>query len=389
MGIGLVTELRKFVAPEFIFGVGARLQVGLYAKNLGATNVLVVSDPGVIAAGWTAEVIQCLHSEGLQAVLFSDVTPNPKDFEVMQGVERYLEADCDAIVAIGGGSPIDCAKGIAVVVANGGHILDYIGVDTVSEPGPPLICIPTTAGTAADVSQFAIIVDTENRNKIAIITKAIVPDLSLIDPATTTTMDPFLTACTGVDALTHAIEAAVSNAHSPITDLHALKAIELIKENLEKVMFNPDDIPAREGMTLGCLEAGLAFSNASLGAVHAMAHSLGGFFDLPHGECNAILLPHVMEFNFPASDTQFRKIMNSLSLDGPKQMTSREAQKLILSEVNRLRQSIGIQETLSDRGVHRTDIKELVGNALRDPCLVTNPRSAKKRDIEVIYEEAL
>ena len=234
MGTGLVTELRKFVAPEFIFGVGARLQAGLYAKNLGATTVLVVSDPGVIAAGWTAEVIQCLHSEGLQAVLFSDVTPNPKDFEIMHGVDRYLEADCDAIVAIGGGSPIDCAKGIAVVVANGGHILDYVGVDTVSEPGPPLICIPTTAGTAADVSQFAIIVDTENRNKIAIITKAIVPDLSLIDPATTTTMDPFLSACTGVDALTHAIEAAVSNAHSPITDLHALKAIELIKENLER-----------------------------------------------------------------------------------------------------------------------------------------------------------
>jgi len=389
MGTGIVTELRKFVAPEFIFGVGARLQAGLYAKNLGATNVLVVSDQGVIDAGWTAEVIQCLHAEGLQAVLFSDVTPNPKDFEVMQGVERYLEADCDAIIAIGGGSPIDCAKGIAVVVANGGHILDYVGVDTVGEPGPPLICIPTTAGTAADVSQFAIIVDTQNRNKVAIITKAIVPDLSLIDPATTTTMDPFLTACTGVDALTHAIEAAVSNAHSPITDLHALKAIELIKENLENVILRPQDILPREGMTLGCLEAGLAFSNASLGAVHAMAHSLGGFFDLPHGECNAILLPHVMEFNFPASDDQFRKIMKALSLDGPKQMTSREAQKLILNEVNRLRQAIGIQETLSDRGVHRTDIQELVGKALRDPCLVTNPRSAKKRDLEVIYEEAL
>nr|WP_320051270.1 alcohol dehydrogenase-like regulatory protein ErcA [uncultured Desulfuromonas sp.] len=389
MGTGLVTELRKFVAPEFIFGVGARLQAGLYAKNLGATTVLVVSDPGVIAAGWTTEVIQCLHSEGLQVVLFSDVTPNPKDFEVMQGVERYLEADCDAIVAIGGGSPIDCAKGIAVVVANGGHILDYVGVDTVSEPGPPLICIPTTAGTAADVSQFAIIVDTEIRNKIAIITKAIVPDLSLIDPATTTTMDPFLSACTGVDALTHAIEAAVSNAHSPITDLHALKAIELIKENLEKVISDPLDLLAREGMTLGCLEAGLAFSNASLGAVHAMAHSLGGFFDLPHGECNAILLPHVMEFNFPASGDQFRKIMKCLALDGPKQMTSREAQKRILNEVNRLRQAIGIQQTLSERGVHRSDLEELAVKALRDPCLVTNPRSAKKRDLEVIYEEAL
>ena len=389
MGTGVVSELRKFVAPEFIFGVGARLQAGLYAKNLGASTVLVVSDPGVIAAGWTSEVIQTLHAEGLQVVLFSDVTPNPRDFEVMQGVERYLEADCDAIVAIGGGSPIDCAKGIAVVVANGGHILDYVGVDTVGEPGPPLICIPTTAGTAADVSQFAIIVDSGNRNKVAIITKAIVPDLSLIDPATTTTMDPFLSACTGVDALSHAIEAAVSNAHSPITDLHALKAIELIKDNIEKVILNPLDLHAREGMTLGCLEAGLAFSNASLGAVHAMSHSLGGFFDLPHGECNAILLPHVMEFNFPASDAQFRKIMNCLALDGPKQMTSREAQKLILSEVNRLRQAIGIQETLSDRGVHRTDIHELAGKALHDPCLVTNPRVARKRDLEVIYEEAL
>ena len=152
---------------------------------------------------------------------------------------------------------------------------------------------------------------------------------------------------------------------------------------------DPLDLLAREGMTLGCLEAGLAFSNASLGAVHAMAHSLGGFFDLPHGECNAILLPHVMEFNFPASDDQFRKIMKCLALDGPKQMTSREAQKLILNEVNRLRQAIGIQRTLSERGVHRSDLAELAVNALRDPCLVTNPRSAKKRDLEVIYEEAL
>lgn len=389
MGSGMVQELRKFVAPEFIFGVGARLQVGRYARNMGASTVLVVSDPGVISAGWTAEVIHCLEEEGLQTVLFSDVTPNPKDHEVMRGVARYHEADCDAIVAVGGGSPIDCAKGIAVVAVNGGHILDYIGVDTVAEPGPPLLCIPTTAGTAADVSQFAIIVDTHNRSKLAIITKAIVPDVSLIDPATTTTMDPFLTACTGMDALTHAIEATVSNAHSAITDLHALKAIELLSNNIERVTLDPLDMTAREEMTLGCLEAGLAFSNASLGAVHAMAHSLGGYFDLPHGECNAMLLPHVMEFNLPACDGQFRKIMKAMELDIKGQKTTRQMQQTILKEVDRLRQQVGVPGTLSDHGVHRTDIGELAGNALRDPCLVTNPRMANKRDLEVIYEESL
>lgn len=389
MGIAVVQELRKFVAPEFIFGVGARFQVGRYAKHMGASKVLVVSDPGVIAAGWTADVIENLKEEGLQTELFSAVTPNPKDHEVMRGVELYEEAGCDTIVAIGGGSPVDCAKGIAIVSANGGHILDYVGVDTIAEPGPPLLCIPTTAGTAADVSQFAIIVDTQHQNKVAIISKAIVPDLSLIDPATTTTMDPYLTACTGIDALTHAVEATVSNAHSAITDLHALKAIELIKNNIEKVTLDCQDLSAREQVALGCLEAGLAFSNASLGAVHAMAHSLGGFFDIPHGQCNAILLPHVMEFNFSASEDQFRKIMTAMSLDSKEQKTSKQMQNLILKEVNRLRSSVGVFESLSNHGVHRTDVGELARKALSDPCLVTNPRVANKRDLEVLYEESL
>jgi alcohol dehydrogenase class IV len=216
MGRQKAPELRKFLAPEFLFGIGARYQAGRYARNLGSSRVLLVSDPGVIAAGWTSQVRNSLEEEGLETVLFSGLTPNPKAQEVTRGVEIYRQADCDTIVAVGGGSPIDCAKGIAVVTANGGSILDYEGVDMISEPGPPLLCIPTTAGTAADLSQFAIITDQARRCKIAIISKAIVPDLSLIDPEMTTTMDPFLTACTGMDALTHAIEAAVSNAHSPL-----------------------------------------------------------------------------------------------------------------------------------------------------------------------------
>ncbi|MBF0382436.1 MAG: iron-containing alcohol dehydrogenase [Magnetococcales bacterium] len=384
----LSSELRKFVAPEFVFGIGARKQVGQYAHNLGAKRILVVSDAGVKKAGWTDETVDILSQEGFECTQYLDVTPNPKAEEVMNGVNLYNEAQCDAIVVVGGGSPIDCAKGISIVAGNGGKILSYEGVDTVPFPGAPLLCIPTTAGTAADVSQFAIITDSSRRNKIAIITKSIVPDVSLIDPQTTLTMDPFLTACTGLDALTHAVEALVSNAHSPITDLHAIKAIELIAKNIEKVIQTPDDLMVRQNMTLGCLEAGLAFSNASLGAVHAMAHSLGGYLDLPHGECNAILLDHVMAFNFKDAEKQFDHIAKAMDLE-VKGFTTQQLRTSITGEVDRLRRSVGVVRSLGELGVHRTDVGELAGKAIQDPCLLTNPRPAIKRDIEVIYEEAL
>lgn len=192
---------------------------------------------------------------------------------------------------------IDCAKGIGVASTNRKHMLEFKGVDHVPIPGPPFIAIPSTAGTSADVSQFAIINDTDRRCKFAIISKSVVPDVALIDPTTTTTMDPYLTACTGMDALVHAIEAFVSTAHSPLFDIHALEAIRLVCKHLPFAIRNPQDAEARGGMMLASLEAGLAFSNASLGAVHAMAHSLGGYLDLPHGECNVLLLDHVVAFN--------------------------------------------------------------------------------------------
>lgn len=384
----IISELRKFLAPEFIFGAGARHQAGLYARNLGASRTLLVTDPGVVAAGWTGQVRDSLEAEGIETVLFEGVTPNPKALEVMTGVEIYRQAACDCVVAVGGGSPMDCAKGISIVVANGGQILDYEGVDMVPEPGPPLLCIPTTAGTAADLSQFAIVTDCAQRTKVAIISKTIVPDLALVDPETTTTMDPFLTACTGMDALTHAIEATVSNANSLITDLHALKAIELVYQNLERSIAAPGDLFARQQVMLGCLEAGLAFSNASLGAVHAMAHSLGGYLDLPHGECNAILLRQVMEFNLPAAGDQFARILKAMGQE-PRNLTSREMAAAILASIERLRRAVGIGRSLESLGVHRTDVRELAKHAERDPCLVTNPRAANRRDLEVIYEESL
>lgn len=381
-------ELRKFVVPEFIFGVGARHKVGLYARNLNAKRVLVVTDPGVIAAGWLAELTSDLDEAGISHVLFSQVTPNPRDHEVMAGAEFYRAAGCDVIVALGGGSVIDCAKGISVVIANGGDILDYEGVDAIPLPGPPLICIPTTAGTAADISQFAIINAVSRRTKVAIISKIVVPDVALVDPQTTVTMSPSLTAFSGLDALTHAIEAYVSSASSPLSDVHALAAVRSVRANLRQAVALPDDLQAREQMMLASLQAGMAFSNASLGATHAMAHSLGGYLDLAHGECNALLLPAVVDFNFHASEDRFIQIGEAMGLE-MKQGTPQEKLRRIMDDIHDLRAAVGVEGGLAERGVSRAVVADLADHALNDSCIYTNPRRVTASDLRVIYAEAL
>ncbi|MCK4304006.1 MAG: iron-containing alcohol dehydrogenase [Candidatus Eisenbacteria sp.] len=380
-------HLRKFVAPEYVFGCGARQLVGRYARNLGARRVLVVTDEGLIATGWADEICRLLTEEGLEYTRFSEITPNPKDHEVAAGVEVYRKEDCNAIVALGGGSPMDCAKGIGILSTNEGSIYDFEGVDQVSVPCPPLIFIPSTAGTAADISQFAIVTHAAEKYKMAIISKAVVPDVSLTDPEVTLTMDCELTACTGLDALTHAIEALVSNANSPITDLHALDAIRLISAHLLPVLNKLDDMEHRTGMMLASLQAGLAFSNASLGAVHAMAHSLGGLKDLPHGECNAILLPYVVDFNFEMAREGYEKMGAALGLDLVGQAPA-QRRETIVGALLRLQKEAGIDGGLTRLGVTPDDIAELARRATQDACLVTNPRPAEQHDLEAIYERA-
>lgn len=381
-------EMRKFVVPEFIFGSGARHRVGDYARHFSARRVLIVSDPGVVAAGWLTDVQADLAEVGVQSVLFQALTPNPKDHEVMAGALLYAREHCDVIVAVGGGSVIDCAKAIGIVHSNCCSIESFEGVDQVNIPGPPLICIPTTAGTSADISQFCIIVNTPGRYKMAIISKSMVPDVALVDPETTLTMDPYLTACTGLDALTHAIEAYVSTASSPIVDLHALAAIGLVWNNLEAAVTTPSALPARENMVLGSLQAGIAFSNASLGAVHALSHPLGGYLDLPHGECNALLLEHVIRFNLEAAPERYRKIAEAIGID-TRGMDTRELIKRITEAIMALRLRVGVLDSLGARGVRTADIPDLAGHAVKDACLVTNPRRARIDDIKAIYSEAL
>lgn len=383
-----IAELRKFVAPEFIYGKGALSLVGRFAKTLGVRKALVVTDPGVIQAGWLQKVLDRLDAEHIPWTVFEHVTPNPKDHEVASGVECYRENECNLIVAVGGGSPMDCAKGIGVSFANNRNVLCFEGIDEVPIPGPPLICIPTTAGSSADVSQFAIIRDTPRQLKIAIISKTLVPDVSLIDPETTFTMPGDLTAATGLDALVHSIEAYVSNASSPVTDIHALAAIPLLTQNLILAIQQPENPERRNNMMLGSLLAGLAFSNASLGLVHSMAHSLGGLLDLPHGVCNAVLLEHVVDFNYEAEPQRYDQIARAMAgkPDGGRADGGKQA---LLECIVELRKDAGIHMTLGMLGVSRDDVHELAINAVNDPCSVTNPRPLSIQEVEAIYARAL
>ncbi len=381
-------ELRKFVAPEFVIGADARKLAGRYARNLGARHVLLVTGPHVMKEWWHRDVTASLDAEGIRSTVFSDISPNPRDFQVMEGADLYSKSGCDAIVVVGGGSPIDCAKGIAIVSSNKKNILEFEGVDNVPVPAPPLICIPTTAGTSADVSQFAIINDTGRKVKIAIISKAIVPDVALIDPVPLTTLSPELTAHTGMDAITHSVEAYVSNASSPVTDLQALESIRLMHESLFPAQAEPEHLGHRYRTLLGSLYAGLAFSNASLGAVHAMAHSLGGFSDLPHGECNALLLEHVIAYNFEACPDRYEIIGKTMGVD-PVGVGPEEKKRMIIAAITSLRERLGVTQTLGDLGVTRDDIPALARNAMHDPCMATNPRTPTQAEIERIYSDAL
>jgi alcohol dehydrogenase len=381
-------ELRKFVSPEFVIGVDARFITGRYAKNFKADNIFLVTEKEVITAGWVKDIIKSLDEQAVKYSIFSDISPNPRDYEIMKGAEIYKEKGCNAIVAVGGGSVIDCAKGIGIVATNNDNILTFEGVDNIPIPIPPLICVPTTSGSSADVSQFAIITDTLRKVKIAIVSKQIVPDISLLDPVPLTSLSPKLTASTGLDALIHSIEAYVSNASSPVTDIHALESIRLLSSYLPLAYHHPDNIGYRYKTMVGSLFAGLAFSNASLGAVHAMAHSLGGFSDLPHGICNAILLEGVVNFNFDACPGRYASIAQAMDIDCSSGIMN-EIKTRLISALVCLRKEVGVTENLKDLGIKKEDIPKLVKNAMYDPCMATNPKRPTFSDLESIYGQLL
>ena len=381
-------NISKFVSPEIIFGRGSLAQIGESALRLGASRVFLVTDEGLLRAGWVDRALHYLEAAGLPTVVFSSLTTNPKDFEVEQGAARYLASGCDAIVAVGGGSPTDVAKAVAILATNGGEIRDYEGINRIGRPLPPMVIVPSTAGAGSEVSQFTIIVDTARRLKMSIISKSLVPDIAIVDPELLQTKDELLAAATGLDALTHGIESFVSLAATPLTDIHALKAIDLISGNLRRAVHNRRDMEANSNMAMASLLAGMAFSNAILGATHAMTHQVDGLIDQHHGETNASILPHVMEFNLEACPERFRQIALAMGMPVADMAPLQAGQQAIIA-ARSLIEDIGLCKGLSAIGLKEEHIAALSENALKDACLVTNPRAANREDIVRIFRNSL
>jgi alcohol dehydrogenase class IV len=380
--------LLKFDAPEIIFGFGALKYLGNCCRRLGGERIFLVTDPGIVEAGWVDESLKHLEAEGLRYVVYDNVVSNPRDFQMEQGAQLYWENKCDVIAAVGGGSPIDTAKGVATLVSNHGRLYQYVGCNLVTQPIPPLICVPSTAGTGADVSQFAIFTDTrEGHVKRAILSRAIMPDISLIDPRLLFTKPRSLIAATGMDALTHAIEAYVSSLAWSLTDPHALHAIELVALCLQNATERKDKFSMR-GMAIASLEAGLAFSNAILGAVHALAHPLGGLYDLHHGVINSVLLPVVIEHNLKYSIEKYAKIAGVLGRCS-NGMSPEEAAGQVPEIIRELSHKLGMPTRLTELGVKAEDIPQLAVLARDDICMDTNPYSYSTHEIEEIYHEVL
>ena len=383
-----------FIPSVTLIGIGAAKQIPEKIKALGGSKPLIVTDKGITGAGITKQITDLLDAAKMKYVVYDETIPNPTDTNVHAGVDVYKKEKCDSLITLGGGSSHDCGKGVGLVIANGGKIHDYEGVDKSSKPMPPYLAVNTTAGTASEMTRFCIITDTSRHVKMAIVDWRVTPGIAVDDPLLMVGMPPALTAATGMDAFTHAVEAYVSTIANPMTDSAAEKAIELIAKYLRPAVANGQDIEAREGMCFAQYLAGMAFNNASLGHVHAMAHQLGGFYDLPHGECNAILLPHVEKFNLIAKMDRFVKIAQLLG-ENTAGLAPRDAAELALVGIKKLSADIGIPSGLIELGkrygkeVKASDIDTMVGNAQKDACGLTNPRCPKDIDVKAIYTAAL
>ncbi|MCT8248187.1 L-threonine dehydrogenase [Proteus faecis] len=369
-------------------GAGCLADAVSSMKDFGFHKALIVTDSILNQLGVVDKVSKLLTEAGISSVTYDGTAPNPTVENVEAGLALLKENQCDCVISLGGGSPHDCAKGIALVASNGGKIADYEGVDRSEKPQLPLISINTTAGTASEMTRFCIITDTVRHIKMAIVDKNVTPLLSVNDSELMIGMPKGLTAATGMDALTHAVEAYVSIAANPITDACALKAVTMISESLRKVVDNGGDEAARESMAYAQFLAGMAFNNASLGYVHAMAHQLGGFYNLPHGVCNAVLLPHVQAYNIQAAAGRLKDIAQAMGVD-VSAMSDEQGAKACIEEIRKMAKDVGIPAGLKELGVKEEDFKTLAENALKDACAITNPVQGSESDVIELFRQAM
>lgn len=379
----------KFFMPAIsLMGADCLKDAGDQVGELGFKKALIVTDKVLGQIGIVKKVTDVLDNKNIEYAIYDETKPNPTVKNVNDGLALLKEKECDFVISLGGGSAHDCAKGIALLATNGGEIKDYEGVDKSKKPQLPMVGINTTAGTGSEMTLFAIITDEERHIKMALVDKHLTPIIAVNDPMLMLAMPKSLTAATGMDALTHAIEAYVSTSATPITDACAEKAIELISNYLVNAVENGENVEARDMMAYAEYLAGMAFNNASLGYVHAMAHQLGGFYNLPHGVCNAILLPHVQEYNKATSASRLAKIAKIMggNIEG---LTDEQGADLCIDMIKSLSQTVGIPEGLGVLGVKESDFETLATNALNDACSLTNPRKGNLEEVIAIFKKAM
>jgi alcohol dehydrogenase len=364
-------DLFTFHLPtKILFGLGAVGNLGAELDERRLRSALVVTDIGVREAGLLARVEEQLRAYGIEYEVYDGVVPNPTVESIEAGLP--LAVGKEALIALGGGSSIDTAKALNVLKAHGGRVLDWEGNETVPGPCGPLVAIPTTAGTGSEVTFIAQVSVPERRQKVPIVSRYLAPDLAIVDPELTRSLPPRLTAATGMDALAHAVEAATSIAAQPLADLLAFRAIELINEFLPRAVRNGADMEAREGMALASLLAGMAFNNGWVALAHAIAHALGGLYDLPHGLCCALALPEAMEFNLGARPEKYLKIARLLG---------EETAAAGVDRIRGLRRELGLPSRLGELGVEEADLNRIVGLALADGSILFNPREVTAEEL--------
>lgn len=374
--------IHKFTIPEIIFGRGSFDYAGVCAKQLGASKIFVVSDPGVEAAGWLDRLIAILRREGLESVYCNDVTQNPKDHQVKKGVELYRQSGADVVLALGGGSVMDAAKGIALVASNGGEIKDYEGANQVKDPLPPMVFIPTTMGSESNISQFAVITDVARRIKMTIISRTLVPNISITDPNLLGTLSRELLLAPLFDALAHAVESYLSPLANPLTEVQSLKGLDLLWRHSRPALATLA-LDELEQLAVAGLSSGIAFTNASVGLGHALAHALGGMYDVVHGVSHALLLPSVMRYNQPECEAKMAVIGRILL--GERLESDAATAAGGIAALERFREEIGLPARLREVLPDNTMLPKMSRNAAKDICLLTNPRPAGWKDILNIY----
>lgn len=369
-----------------LIGMGAIEEIPNYIQELGCTKALVVSDQGLVAIGTVDKVTDVLDRRGNAYIIFDGVKPNPTVAMVNDALKSAKANCCDYIIGVGGGSPLDVAKAVSILSVNGGDVRDYEGVNQSKNPGLPLIAVNTTAGTGSEVTRDYVITDEDRKIKMLMVDSHCLSALAIDDPGLMLEMPPHLTAATGMDALTHAIEAYVCRSHFPYSDGIALEAIRLVAKSLHTAVKEGRRVDARTDMCWAEYMAGLAFSNSGLGLVHAMAHQLGGFYNMPHGVANAILLPYVMEYNTSSCKERYAHVANALGIN-TSHMTNDCASAAAINAVKELSDKIDIP-TLAKMGFHQEDVITLSLNAVNDTCISDNPKEASVIDVQNIYLNA-